>query len=121
METKTVPKYEYLGLGFPITLKGVELVNIQGHWHPKINVKNVAYEACRKFIKKASATSPLTGDEIKFIRVSLNMSKQAFGKKFNVAHTTVMRWERAGDKVPKTRKDYSRDILKLETFVPSAT
>lgn len=120
MEKKTVPNYEYCGLDLPITLPEVESVKIHGHWYPKINVKKVAYETCRKLIKKASPASPLTGNEIRFIRISLNMSKPTFGQQFNVAHTTVMRWERFGDQVPKTRKDYSPDIHKLESLIPSA-
>ncbi len=113
-----MPKYEYLGIGFPITLKDVEFVQIRGNWHPKINVQKVAGEAFHRFLKKAPK-SPLTGNEIKFIRVYLNMSKQALGKRLNVAHTTVLRWERAGDKLPKTRKNYSRALQKLETLAPS--
>ncbi|EDN72296.1 conserved hypothetical protein [Beggiatoa sp. SS] len=104
MALKMRPEYEYLGLGFPMTLKNVVCFNIYEQWHPKIDVE------------KAS-TSPLTGNEIEFIRTYLNLSKKAFAEKLNVAQTTLSRWEKAGNQVPKTKKSYRPLIQELATFV----
>jgi DNA-binding transcriptional regulator YiaG len=115
MEQKMIPEYEYLGLGFPIKLKNVICLKIHEQWHPKIDVEKVADDAFHHLIEKAS-TSPLTGNEIEFIRTYLNLSKKAFGEKFNVAHTTISRWEKAGNQVPKTKKNYQSLFQELAAF-----
>ena len=115
MEQKIIPEYEYLGLGFLIVLKNVVCFKIHEQWYPKIDVKKVADIAFHDLIEKAS-TSPLTGNEIEFIRTYLNLSKKAFAEKLNVAHTTISRWEKAGNQVPKTRKSYQPLIQELAAF-----
>ena len=116
MENKIVSEYEYQGLGFPIILKNVEFLKIHEQWHPKINVEKVAEEAFYSLIKK-STVSPLTGNEIEFIRVYLNMNKKEFGDKLNVDRTTISRWEKSGDKATITGKNDRQAIL--ETFAPA--
>ncbi len=113
MEKKVVPEYEYLGLGFPITLTNIEFLKIHGQWYPKINVDKVANEAFHALLEKA-AIEFITGKEIEFIRIYLNMTKQAFGKRINVAHTTILRWEKVANKVPKTRKDHRLAFQELK-------
>jgi DNA-binding transcriptional regulator YiaG len=113
MEKKVVPEYEYMGLGLPITLTNIEFLKIHGQWYPKINVDKVANETFHVLLEKG-AISFLTGKELEFIRIYLNMTKQAFGKKLNVAHTTILRWEKLANKVPKTRKDHRAAIQELK-------
>ena len=119
MEPKVIPEYEYLGLGLPMKLKNVACLKIHEQWHPKIDVQKVADDTFHHLIEKAS-TSPLTGNEIEFIRTYLNLSKKAFGEKLNVAHTTVSRWEQVGSKVPKTKKNYHSLIRELATVTQQA-
>ena len=45
MITKIKAEYTYSGLGFPILLKNVEMIYLDGGWWPKINVAQVALEA----------------------------------------------------------------------------
>ncbi|EDN69689.1 conserved hypothetical protein [Beggiatoa sp. PS] len=115
MEQKIISEYEYLGLGFPMRLKNVVCLKIHEQWHPKINVETVAEDAFYHLIEKASSL-PLTGNEIEFIRTYLNLSKKAFGEKLHVAHTTISRWEKVGNQVPKTKKNYQPFIQELATF-----
>ena len=109
MEQKIIVKYEYLGLGFLVILKNVVCLKIQEHWYPKIDVEKVAKEAFCNLIKKSSSSS-LTGNELEFIRTYLNLTKSEFAKKLNVTCTTISRWEKTGDKVPKTKKNYLSSI-----------
>ena len=115
MEPKIIPEYEYFGLGFLIVLKNVVCLKIYEQWHPKIEVEKVADIAFHDLIEKAS-TSPLTGNEIEFIRTYLNLSKKAFAEKLNVAQTTISRWESAGNQIPKTKKSYQPFIQELAAF-----
>jgi DNA-binding transcriptional regulator YiaG len=116
MEQKIIPEYEYLGLGFPIKLKNVVCLKINEQWHPKIDVEKVANDAFHHLFEKIT-TSPLTGNEIEFIRTYLNLSKKAFGEKLNVAHTTISRWEKAGNQIPKIKKNDQPLFQKLAIFV----
>lgn len=44
MKTKIEPTFLYEGLGFPIELENVTMININDEWHPKIDVRYVADE-----------------------------------------------------------------------------
>lgn len=44
MKTKVQPTFLYEGLGFPVELENVEMININDEWHPKIDVHYVAGE-----------------------------------------------------------------------------
>jgi DNA-binding transcriptional regulator YiaG len=107
-----VKEYEYHGLGLPVKLKQVELVKIRGDWYPKIDIEQVAVELFEHLLQKAQ-TTPLTGEEIEFIRIHLDLSQTQFSQVLNIARTTLVRWEQAGSKVPKTRKPYQTVLQKL--------
>ncbi|MFA6301700.1 MAG: hypothetical protein WC627_01020, partial [Legionella sp.] len=64
MKTKIIPVFLYEGLGFPIALEHVEMVNIEGEWHPKIDVKYVADEVIKRL---ATQEERLTVNQVKFI------------------------------------------------------
>ena len=89
---KRVKELIYEGLGFPVPLKDVTLRHIDGEWHPKIDVEKVAREALEKLPLKSS---PLTGDEIHFIRTYLGKNKSSFAEIFNLSHTAISKWENA--------------------------
>lgn len=112
METQIVNNYEYQGLGVPVKLKQVKLVNIRGDWYPKIDVEQVAAELFESLLKKAR-TTPLTGEEIEFIRIHLNLSQTQFSQTLEIARATLARWEKAGAQVPKTRKNYQTVLQRL--------
>ena len=65
MKNRIVKNFCYDGLGFPIDLAQVELIEMDGEWHPKIDVKTIANEAIEAL---AYQDGRLTGDQIKFIR-----------------------------------------------------
>ncbi len=49
MQTKIEPVLIYDGLGFPIELENIEMVNIGGEWHPNIDVHDVADKAIKQW------------------------------------------------------------------------
>jgi DNA-binding transcriptional regulator YiaG len=112
METQIVNNYEYHGLGVPVTLKQVQLINLRGDWYPQIEVEPVAAELFDSLLQKAK-TTPLTGEKIEFIRIHLNLSQTQFSQTLEIARATLARWEKAGAKVPKTRKNYQPVLQSL--------
>jgi len=97
MKRKKLKEYTYDGLGFPVKLLNVEMVMIDGEWHPKINVEKVADDAIRKL---AMQKERITGKQLKFIRTYFSMSLRGFAKEVvNESHTAVSKWEKFGNKV----------------------
>lgn len=95
------------GCGFPILLRHVPMIKIDGKWIPNINYskleKIVSMMLCRKQTK-------LTGHEIRFIRLYLEMTIDAFAKRFGVKHPTVIKWENFKDKSTNMSLGTEKDI-----------
>jgi DNA-binding transcriptional regulator YiaG len=98
MEKKKVKRYVYEGLGFPIVLVNITLVKKRNVWTPAID-----YNKLQKEVLLALSHKPLslTGNEIHFIRASLEMTLEKFGKQFGVTHAAVLNWEKGKDKSAK--------------------
>ncbi len=98
MERKRVKKFIYAGLGFPIALIDVPLIKARGIWTPAIDYnklqKAVIIALCHKL-------TPLTGNEIHFIRTFFEMTLEDFGKQFGMTHVAVINWERAKNRPAK--------------------
>ena len=98
MEKKHVKKFTYDGLGFPVVLIDISLVNVRGIWTPAIDYnklqKTVLFELSQK-------PGPLTGDEIHFIRAYFEMSLEVFGKHLETTEIAVSNWEKAKNKPGK--------------------
>ncbi|MFI4918110.1 MAG: hypothetical protein ACHP65_00980 [Legionellales bacterium] len=97
MKTKTVENFCYEGLGFPIELSQVEMIEINDEWHPKIDVKKVTNAVINVL---AYQEGRLTGNQVKFIRNYFSMTLRDFG--VEVAHEThaaVNKWEKHGNQV----------------------
>lgn len=78
------------GLGFPIVLLNVPMVRIRGELTPDINYnklqKAVLLLLCHK-------KSPLTGNEIKFIRKYFALTTKDFGHIIGYTHSAILKWE----------------------------
>lgn len=98
MKTKRAKRFVYEGLGFPIVLVNVSLVQKRGMWTPAINYNKLQKEVLLALAHKPMA---LTGNEIHFIRAYFEMTLENFGKHFGVTHVAVLTWEKMGDKLGK--------------------
>ena len=102
MKTKTEPTFLYEGLGFPIELENVEMVNINGEWHPKIDIHYIANEIIKKL---PTQEDRLTGNQVKFIRSYFSMPLREFGEiVVHESHAAVSKWEKRGDDIPYTNE-----------------
>lgn len=95
METKMQKEFIDTGFGFPVRILNVPMVKVRGHWTPKINYNGLADAV---LFELAQQPSRLTGSEVKFIRHRFEMTLQEFGKRFDVSHVAVLKWEKAGNK-----------------------
>ena len=81
----------YEGLGFPIKLVDVPVKEEMGEEILDIDLYKLQITVLRFLIYKPT---PLTGDQLRFIRKFLEMSTTEFAKKFGVTHPTILKWEK---------------------------
>jgi len=90
MKKKIVEQFEYDGLGFPIMLLNIPVIDVRGIEVPDIDYnllqKNVLLVLCQK-------STPLSGNEVRFIRQYFEMNYTAFANAFGVTHASVIHWE----------------------------
>lgn len=91
---KIFEQYLFNGLGFPILLLNVPMIQFEGDWAPDID-----YEVLEKSILflLAQKHSYLKGNEIHFIRTYFSKTLQEFGDIFGVSAAAVKKWEDCGD------------------------
>lgn len=106
MNKKIEKKYIYNGLGFPIILHNVEMVEFDGEFQPKIDVRKIADSAIKKLVVQPTR---LTGNQIKFIRTYLSKSLRQFSEIVNESHMAVKKWENFKEK--PTNMDKNIEIL----------
>jgi DNA-binding transcriptional regulator YiaG len=103
MKTKIVKNYCYEGLGFPVLLDEVEIVEYNGEYCPKIDVKKVADIVIREI---AQQDTRLTGDQIRFIRSYFEMPLREFGEQVvHETHAAVSKWEKKGSQPTNMNKN----------------
>lgn len=98
MKNKIETSYTYEGLGFPVHLTSVPMVQIRGEFILDIDFnklqKAVLLHLCHK-------KTPLTGNEIKFIRKFFSLTTTAFGNLFGYSHSAILKWENQEDDIAR--------------------
>jgi transcriptional regulator with XRE-family HTH domain len=107
MKREIAEKFEYNGLGFSIILLNVPVRNIRGVTVPDINYNILQRTVLVALSHKSSA---LTGNEIRFIRQSLEMTLSEFARHFGVTHPAVIKWE-------KTRDNFAKITPSTELYI----
>lgn len=94
MKRKVFEQYLFKGLGFPILLLNVPMVEFEGDWAPDID-----YEALEKcvLLLLCQKHARLKGDEVRFIRAFFLKTLQDFGNIFGVSAAGVKKWEDSED------------------------
>ena len=92
MKKKIAAQFEYDGLGFPIMLLNVPLIEVRG-----IQVADIDYNLLQRNVLLALCQKPvpLTGNEVRFIRQYLQMTYIEFANRFGMTHATVIHWEKS--------------------------
>lgn len=110
MRSKIAKSYLYEGLGFPIELENVEMLNINGEWIPKIDVQNIADEAIKLL---AIQESRFTGNQVKFIRTYFSMPLREFGEQvIHTSHNAISKWEKSGNELTNMSTN-TEQVLRL--------
>jgi len=104
---KTEKELIYEGLGFPVVLKNVPMIEVRGKW-----TLNIHLNVLQKMVLLSLAHHPydLTGNQIRFIRNWLELTQSAFGKLFGVTHPAVVKWEKTENQGSKMNLTTQRDL-----------
>lgn len=111
MKQKKIEKrYVYEGLGFPILLTNVPMVEIRGVWTLDIDLNFL-----QKVVLIGLAYQPfdLTGNQIRFIRSWLRLTQVAFGHHLGVTHPAVVKWEKTNNLSSKMNVSTQRELRLL--------
>jgi DNA-binding transcriptional regulator YiaG len=119
MKTKVEKSYTYEGLGFPVHLTNVPMVKIRGEFTLDIDFNKLQKAVLLHLSYKKT---PLTGNEIKFIRKYFSLTVTAFGHLFGYSHSAVLKWESQGNAIARiapTTEIYLRLYImnKLSSFI----
>lgn len=98
MKNKNASEFIYDGLGFPVILRNFPMIEVRG-----VQIPNINYNILQKNVLLALSNkpSPLTGNEIRFIRQYLEMNYTDFANHFGVTHASVIHWENTKDSFAK--------------------
>lgn len=99
MTSKTIKKlvdsYEYNGLGFPVILRDVPIVEDRGYEYPLINYKDVMNKAAYNLVIKHES---LDGARLKFLRRFIGLSLDQMAELTGVSKSTLHKWEKTAGK-----------------------
>lgn len=107
MKRRIEKKYTDYGFGFPVVLHNVPMVQVFGTWTPEINYQQLRHNVLLFLIRKPAR---LTGTEVRFIRHSFDLTLQEFGERFDVRHSTVLKWEKAKEEPTRMNWSTEKDI-----------
>lgn len=94
MNRKIFEQYLFHGLGFPILLLNVPMVQFENDWAPDINYEHLEKSALILLCQKSAR---LKGNEVHFIRSYFSKTLQEFGNIFGVTAAGVKKWEDCED------------------------
>lgn len=104
---KIEKEFIYHGLGFPIVLRNVPMIELRGIWTPDID-----FNILQKVMLLTLAHHPadLTGNQIHFIRVWIGVTQTEFGKLLGVTHAAVAKWEKTKNNPSKMSLSTQREL-----------
>jgi DNA-binding transcriptional regulator YiaG len=98
MKRKIEKTYIYEGMGFPVHLTNVPMVEVRGEFILDIDYnklqKAVLLHLCHK-------KTPLSGNEVKFTRKYFSLTTTAFGNLFGYTHSAILKWENQEDGIAR--------------------
>ena len=108
-QIKIIKEYRADELGLPILIKGVPIIEIDGH-----EVVDIDYTIISKFLFAALIIKPfsLTGAEVRFMRLFMGLTLESLAMSLHVTHPTVLSWERCGNE-PTKMTDSTEAMLRI--------
>jgi len=95
---KIIDEYRADELGLPVLIKGVPVIEIDGH-----EVLDIDYAKISEFLFAALIIKPfpLTGAEVRFMRLFMGLTLERLATSLHVTHPTILSWEKCGNELTK--------------------
>jgi transcriptional regulator with XRE-family HTH domain len=97
-EVKIIKEYKASEFGLPVIIKNVPVVTIDGHDVLDINHAVISELLFAALIVKPT---PLTGAEVRFMRLFMGLTLESLAESLHITHPTILAWERHGDEFTK--------------------
>ncbi|MES2218726.1 MAG: hypothetical protein V4501_09980 [Pseudomonadota bacterium] len=110
MTEEIAESYVYQGLGFPIELHNVEMMNFYGEFHPIIDVRKVADLAIQAL---STQENKFTGNQLNFIRIYLMINAGELAKQIHSSPQDFKKWEAFGDKAADMDAKVEKSLKQL--------
>ncbi len=107
MAKTRIQDYRYDGFGFPLIVENCPMMRVFDEWVPKLDF--VALQ-CAMAIRVALKEFRLTGTEVKFLRLHLEMSLQDVAKRLGVTRRSVSDWEECDQALTKMEWTAEKEI-----------
>ena len=107
MERKIKKKHIDYSCGFAVILLNVPMIKIHEEWVIDLNYDALARSV---LVFLAQKVSPLTGNEIRFVRHYFGLTIRDFASRFGVKHPTVLKWEQKKDIAANITWGIEKDI-----------
>jgi DNA-binding transcriptional regulator YiaG len=106
---KIIDEYKADELGLPIIIKGVALIEVDGH-----EVLDIDYAKISELLFAALILKPfpLTGAEIRFMRLFMGLTLESLANSLHVTHPTILSWERSANE-PTHMTDSTEAMLRI--------
>lgn len=106
---KIIEEYRADELGLPVIIKKVPVILVEGH-----EVLDIDYVEISKVLFAALIIKPfpLTGSEVRFIRLFMGLTLESLGKSLHVTHPTILSWEK-WDNQPTKMTDSTEAMLRM--------
>lgn len=106
---RIIEEYRADELGLPILIKGVPIIEIDGHEVMDIDYAKISEVLFTALIVKPF---PLTGLEVRFMRLFMGLTLENLALSLHVTHPTILSWEKCGNE-PTKMTDSTEVILKI--------
>lgn len=108
-KTKSISEYWAHELGLPVLIKNVPVIEIDGHEVVDINHAKISEALFLALIMKPF---PLTGSEVRFMRLFMGLTLESLAKSLHVHHPTILAWEKKSE-VPTKMTDSTEVMLRI--------
>lgn len=106
---KIIDEYRADELGLPVLIRGVPIIEIDGY-----EVMDIDYEKISELLFAALIIKPfpLTGAEVRFMRLFMGLTLENLANSLHVTHPTILSWEKCGNE-PTKMTDSTEAILRI--------
>jgi DNA-binding transcriptional regulator YiaG len=108
-QVKIIDEYRADELGLPVLIKRVPIIEIDGREVMDIDYTKISEVLFAALIIKPF---PLTGAEVRFMRLFMGLTLENLANSLHVTHPTILSWEKCGNE-PTKMTDSTEAILRI--------